>query len=435
MTDPTIRITSIAQLAALQGVDITLAATSVGLDPILIERVDNGRQGFPKSYARNLAAVLGVDEPTLLAAARTVLDDGAYPQSMASVAVTPKPPQPILGESFPTCLTNVVKPRSLSMSPTLTVWCVGQDVGNVGRKGGFGRIDRNSGVAQSPIATTDVQSPTTLTVGPIALYSVGESNGSAARVVSVGKTGSILYEVRILTVNHPCMISYAPATNELWVSVPLDGLVYVLDAVTGAQTGSITLTYLGDAYQPFGMVVVAGKMYACGARDLGGGSWEGHMFEFDQTTYAIERVSSGASLNSCVDVAFDGVDSFYVVSSAIAGGGLYSVSLTSFVGAAVSLTSMELLEDPKWVIYAFDHIFVSEQDLLSVPKLVKITPSGSAEFFTYSGSGYLGKPGFDSMLLWVPNPNDGTVSMVNPETMTVVTPVVVDGEPWAAIVV
>jgi len=254
--------------------------------------------------------------------------------------------------------------------------------------------------------------------------------------VSVSKSGIILYELRVATANSPCMVTYAPATNELWVSVPLDELVYVLDAVTGGVIYSFALTYLGDDYEPCGMVAANGKMYVTGARDLGGGSWEGHLFEFNQATYVIERVSSNTSLSSCVDVAFDGVDMFYVVSSAVAGagGGVYRVSLVDFIGSAISLSSKELIYDPKWVICAFGNVFISEADDLSVPKLVKVTPSGSAEFLAFGGSGYLGKPGFDSLLLWVPNPNDGTVSMVKPD-MTVMTSVFVDGQPWAAIVV
>ena len=440
MLNSSIRVTSIAQLAALQGVDITIAATSVGLDPILIERVDNGRQGFPKSYARNLAAALGVDEPTLLAAARTVLDDSAYPQSMASVAVAPKPPDAILGETFPTCLTNVTRNQSTTMAPALTVWLVGQDVGDVGSRGAFGRINRNTGVPLAPIPTSHgVQMPMTLTRGIDALYTVGMRTEHGLPTVAAVSIygGAILYEQSVAPAGaaQPCMVTYAPATNELWVSVPLDELVYVLDAVTGGVIYSFALTYLGDDYEPCGMVAANGKMYVTGARDLGGGSWEGHLFEFNQATYVIERVSSGASLSSCVDVAFDGVDTIYVVSSAVAGGGVYRVPLVDFVGSAISLSSQELLYDPKWVICAFGNVFISEADDLSVPKLVKVTPSGSAEFLAFGGSGYLGKPGFDSLLLWVPNPNDGTVSMVKPDTMTVMTSVFVDGQPWAAIVV
>jgi hypothetical protein len=429
-------------LAALQGVDIALAATSVGLDPILIERVDNGRQGFPKSYARNLAAALGVDEPTLLAAARTVLDDSAYPQSMASVAIAPKPPEAILGETFPMCLTNVTRNQSTVMAPALTVWLVGQDVGNVGSKGAFGRINRNTGVPLAPIEmSNNVQMPMTLTRGIDTLYTSGDvSELGNPRVAAVSLlSGTITHESLIGTTNNTCTVTYAPATNELWVSVQLDERVYVLDVVTGGVLYSLALTYLGNDYEPCGMVAANGKMYVTGARNLGGGSWEGHLFEFNQTTYAIERVSTGDNMGTCVDVAFDGVDTFYVVSSIVAGGGFFVVPTSSFSSSARSFSGLELIYDAKWVVCAFGFVFVSEQNIGSIPKLIRVTPGSglqlAATFLSFGGSGYLGKPGFDSLLLWVPNPNDGTVSMVKPDTMTVMTSVFVDGQPWAAIVV
>jgi hypothetical protein len=319
----------------------------------------------------------------------------------------------------------------MTMAPTMTVWTVGQDVGGVGSKGAFGRIDRNSGMVQSPIATTAVHNPQTLTRGVNALYTVGRiPEVGHPQLAGVSTGGTRLFEVDVVTIEQTCGVTYEPTLQQLWVSVVSGVMIY--DALTGDYVDTVIITDGVDVFEPAGSVAVNGKMYVCGAWDQGGGSWIGRLFEVSPGTLVIDQVSTGDSFGKCVDVAFDGVDTFYVVSSAVYGVGLYRVPLSSFVGSALPLTS-GALTDPRWVICAFGNVFVSELD--TVPKLARITPSGDAVFLAFAGSGDLGKVGFDQFLLWVPNPNDGTVSMVNPETMTVVMPVVVDGEPWAAVVV
>jgi hypothetical protein len=432
MSDPTVTVDSLTALASLQGLDIAIVAARVGISPTLIERVDAGRQGFPKSKARPLAVALGVSVGTVLAAAKQILDDAAMPVSLVA---RPLPPNPLFGEVFPTAPVNVTTDRNPALpAPTLLVWTVGQDVGNVGAMGGFERINRNTATILPAVAVTNVQEPISLARGETALYTVGtQSSGGNPYVAAIARNGALLFERLIDTVEIPYAIEYEPVCACLWVS--LGTCVVRLNSGTGEYVGDVDLIYLGNTYTPRGIHATGGKIYVAAYRVVSESDAEGRLFEIDPFTATITRVSTGADMHFANDVVFDGTSTFYVVSRTALGSpapGLYVVTLSTFSASLVTLSGGAALVNPTWVIYAFSHVFVSEADGSNTPRLVKITPGGViADERAFAGTGTLGKPDADPWLLWVPNPSDGTVTMLEPVALDDLLSIDVGGAPQA----
>lgn len=434
--DPKIPIEGLADLATAQAVHIDIAATRAGLSSTLIERVDAGRQGFPKSAAGLLAAELNVSPGTVLAAARLVVEDAGK----IDLARRPLPPNPTLGEAFPTNITGMTAPMSAPPTvPPYIVWATGQFVG-LFSSAGLGRVNRNSATLLDPVGLPLLQYTFSLTRRDDVLYTVAtQIEGSDYYLAAVTTSGAVVYQTAIDTsLEAPYAVVYEPTTDTLWVS--LETGVIRVDPDTAAITGTVPIESSGDTYRPWGMTVSDGKVYVAASRATSEVDSEGYLFEIDAATATITRVSTGTNLRGANDVSFDGVSTFYVSSGKQVPNpapGLYTVIFSTFVGASVTLTGGDPLFDPTWVYVAFGKAFVSEKNGSGEPRMIGVAPGGTIQGDRiFIGSGLsLGKPAADPWLLWVPNPNDGSLTMIEPVELDDLISVEVGGMPHAAVVV
>jgi hypothetical protein len=316
------------------------------------------------------------------------------------------------------------------------IFAVGQQVGFVpSANGAYARVLRNTAAV---IETTDlprVQTPLTMAVRGNRVFTIATQPHTDGFYYLAGAevNGALLYQAMVETAGEqPYAITYEPISDSLWVS--LETTVLCIDPMTAMITATIPITSDGDPYKPWGLTTQGGKVYVAATF-----TGTGRLFEIDPVTDAITRVSTGTDIAGASDVAFDGASTFYVTAGQQVPGatpGLFTVSLSSFVAAPLTLTGGDALYDPRWVICAFERVFVSEAKSDATPRLVSVLPSGAiAAERTFPGSGFvLGKPGVDIFLLWAPNPNDGTVTMLEPLNLDDLVTVQIDGEPHAAAV-
>ncbi len=94
---------SLAGLCLSKGLTLAQAGAALGVDSVLFERVDQGRQGLPMPLVRELAAFLGEQVGTVAYEARVVIPD-SNPLVTTQAARTPLPPRPELGDKMPALL-------------------------------------------------------------------------------------------------------------------------------------------------------------------------------------------------------------------------------------------------------------------------------------------------------------------------------------------
>ncbi len=93
LQDPVSR--TLDDLARRAGTTRALVATACGVDPLLFERVDQGRQPMPLSVVVSIASLLRIPMWMARAACRSWTDQ------IDARLRNPKPPRPILGDSLP----------------------------------------------------------------------------------------------------------------------------------------------------------------------------------------------------------------------------------------------------------------------------------------------------------------------------------------------
>lgn len=86
---------SMAEFFARLGTTGQAVAAAVGVDALLFERVDHGRQPLPLFVAEAIAPVVGAQVGEVIYAA------GQWTTSEDEIAARPLPPDPLYGESIP----------------------------------------------------------------------------------------------------------------------------------------------------------------------------------------------------------------------------------------------------------------------------------------------------------------------------------------------
>lgn len=413
--------TTLTMLCASKGLTLAAVALAIGVDPVLLVRVEAARQPLSYALASAIAQLLGVDLGEVLGAAWLVT------ASSANAAVhRPLPPDPDRGEDYtfhavaPTAVQGVV-----ATGPRPSVWIAGDDfAGNPIVR----RLHRHSGVVDAEIALVSTLTPYELVerAGEIWTFGTAASGGDfyAARI----DVGSAVLETEATAASYvePTYCVLEPASSTLWVTNAGDPTLLKVDPALATATASVTITDGVHNFTPQDLVAVGEQLYVVGQR----AAPEGRVFQVDPTTAAVVAVSTGADLGLARGIAFDGDDTLFVTNAA---GLLFAVSLTTLVATQVTLSAA--MTDPEQVSFAFGYVWISDTTGGAAPRLNKVTPAGDVELRSvFTGPGRFGPTASDGVFLWGLNPAESMVRKFNPTDLSAVLTLDFNGEPRGLLV-
>ena len=417
---------TLATLCVRLGTTRGALAVAVGVDPVLLERVDAHRQPLALKLAMVMAQRLGVGVGEVLGAAALVTNESTH-----QGVYQPLPPDADRGEDYTWhAVAPTVVPGVTPVAPRPSVWVVGDDGSGAPIAS---RIHRHSGGIDATVALTNPVSPVELALLNEKLWTVG-STASGGQFYSARldlATAALEVEVASGALNAPGYLLAEPTTQTIWAANSGSTQLVKLDPLSGASLATVTVTNGVNAFVPQELIAADGVIYVLGQR---GGGLEGRVFEIDPSAATVVRTSTGANLRTARGITSDGAGTLYVVGGT-SPGYLCAVSTTTFAAVSVALSSSP--SDPEQVLFAFDHVWISDGQLPGpVPQLLKVATDGTVTASaTYSGSARLGHLASDGVFLWVSNPSEGHVRKLNPNDLTAVLDVTVGGAPRGILVV
>ncbi len=421
------------ELFDAHGVTREQAARGAGFDPLLLERVINGRQALAIDLVVSLAAFLGVGRGDVMGCAGRV---GAETGPRAHVAL---PPEPLLGELFPTFpLAETVNhvPGSVPLA-SLMLWVCGDGIGGSGGIGappGVVRIERNAGLIRSRTSTPITLTPVELATDGHTVFT-GAAQGShldfsVARLLPA--TGELLGETVDGDFNQTNGLVYEPESGTLWGCEFGSPQLVQIDTNTGAVVATVRLSYSSapDAptYSPRDVVAVHGLLYVTGTYDPGAGPNDGRVFEVDPVTRTILRISTGSNLQYAWGIATDGVDLWVTgarkTSSSV---GVYAITIAKLIAAVVTISAdPTTIADPTWIEYFFKSYWITDVSGDGA-RLIRVDSLGVVVQSRLFGGTAGGHCTADPWFLWYADKANGSVHLLNPSDISASQVVVVTG--------
>lgn len=418
-------------------------AQRAGVDPVLLTRIDAGRQPLPELLAMRIATVLGVQVGEVLGAAKLTTPSN-HPRNFV-----PLPPRPELGDTIepvPAGKTKeVLLPAPASLAPG--VWAVGPGIS--GANAGVVYINRNNAVAEFNVPTPLLGEPRELVADAQGkLWTFGSTNLGGG--FYAGKIDPPLKAIVLQTTdagyNAPLFCAFDSGSGTLWVANTAGTTISAVNITTGAVTTSQTISDGVNNFNPRDMVVAEGFLWVLGRRTISEGNYEGRVFKRNATTGAAVAVSTGTDLDSVFGIAHDGAGNLYVTESET--GKLHKIPTSTLVAPAVffDVTSANPnVQQLGTVSFSHGHVWVSALDVQFVGpdpffamRLCKIT-SGAAQaatrLFTQSEAGAsLGYHVSDGTNLWVSEPTPGKVHKLDPASIAAdLATVTTGGQPFGLV--
>ncbi len=404
---------TLPELFAARGVTSQQVAQAIGVDPLLLERIVNGRQSLAIDLVGPMAVYLGVSRGDVEGCAGSI---GLQTGPRAHIAL---PPEPLLGERFPTFLLAETVNTPIDTgggAPSVGVWVCGENLAGDANLPGVLKINRITGVIELRTALPTTGTPTELATDGATIFTAASTAISGAYSLArlLPATGALLGETPNANLNSSSGVVYEPVSGTLWVcSFALSQLVKI-DRSTGAVLGVVHLSSAGDDYSPVDVVAANGKLYVGASYFPPFGANTGRVFEVDPVAGTVLRISTGVNMQFVWGVATDGTN-LWVTSSVLSPNvaKISQMTLAGLIASAVTITADPLvITNPSWIDFFFGAYWIT--DLTgSGMRLVAVDPSGAVLQSRVFGGFTGGHCASDGAFIWYADTAAGQVHVLD----------------------
>lgn len=380
------------------------AGRACGVDPVLFERIDQGRQPLPRVVARSLAAHLGIQE------AEAIVEAPSWVDGSSPALLRPAPPLPGIDfvPSPRLVAPGLVRPPAPDLPAIFSLttdWEAGEAT--------VARIGRHAGERRGSVVVPEVMYPPRAVAAEGVVWAFGGEAGvlpPSKRVVFGVRAGTIPELVAKGADELGALggIAFDRATSTLWV------------ARTGASTLSrisrttaeIDLETPAPPGDPNDVAAAGGRLFAPLS--------SGEIGVYDAETgveidFVISLPAPGVAIAASPDEAM-----LYVVT------GPPWLELFALDPLSLVLTPLPLvgasMNDPRALLVSETRVWVSDRTSpASDARVVRVdrqTGAALARAYPTNASGEpAGQIAFDGLYVWMPDLGGGPTRKLHPETL------------------